>query len=569
MVSFLAAGMVMSLAACSNSTGSNKTSSRPVQNSEESEITKDTNRTEETEHTGMFYNAEVGEVMIVREDGTVTAIFASQENCVDGTYEKEGEQYHFVSDNANISDEYGTFDGSSWIINDLEYRSTHETGSYSSESTGDGLQINSDGTFVAYKDFENKSGKVIGTYDREGYQWIFTSPGLEGGSKTGTFDGHCWYFEGKEYSYDTDAISFNGGIVIFNHGIFISGEETKLLGARVESLEEFAFGTPVDYKNMTLAPGAFMEMDVAYGDASAKIQAINPYENEAPLAECVICSFYTEDTSGVFQLDRDGNTCGVNNHDDLLEFGVYEYTNEKLVYKTYMLLPFDFAISANDPKGKKVIDLSGDVDLTLMYDKMTLKSFRYDLSDAVCNGLNDNVDADLLAEMDAPTLEVITEVRDSILEDLKAAFAEVDIDLKINETTGEIVMDNNVLFVTDSYELSDSGKTYMDQFMSVYASVLMSDKCIDSVTEVRFEGHTDSQGDFGYNQNLSQKRADAVLNYCLNSSDNGLSEEQKNQLKELATAKGYSCTDLIYDEDGREDRDASRRAAVKFFIDMK
>ena len=66
-----------------------------------------------------------------------------------------------------------------------------------------------------------------------------------------------------------------------------------------------------------------------------------------------------------------------------------------------------------------------------------------------------------------------------------------------------------------------------------------------------------------------QNRADAVRDYCLESSENGLDADQKALLKEKAVTRGFAGTDLVYDENGKEDRDASRRVLVKFFITVK
>jgi chemotaxis protein MotB len=161
------------------------------------------------------------------------------------------------------------------------------------------------------------------------------------------------------------------------------------------------------------------------------------------------------------------------------------------------------------------------------------------------------------------------EVRGNILTSLGKAFKDAGIEAEIDETTGEIAMDSKVLFAVNSYELSDEGKAYLDQFMKAYVPVLFSDEFKDSIAHVDFEGHTDSVGSFGFNMELSQNRADAVRDYCLESTENGLDENQKALLREKAVTRGFASTDLVYDENGTEDRDASRRVLVKFFITVK
>ena len=134
----------------------------------------------------------------------------------------------------------------------------------------------------------------------------------------------------------------------------------------------------------------------------------------------------------------------------------------------------------------------------------------------------------------------------------------------MNDSTGESVMDSSVLFATDSADLTPEGKAYLDDFIQVYASVLTSEENKQHISEVRFEGHTDSNGSYEYNLILSQKRADAVMNYCL--SNSSLTEEQRSVMQSVSTAIGYSFSDPILDKDGKEDQAASRRAAVKFYV---
>ena len=86
----------------------------------------------------------------------------------------------------------------------------------------------------------------------------------------------------------------------------------------------------------------------------------------------------------------------------------------------------------------------------------------------------------------------------------------------------------------------------------------------DYLGEIIIEGHTDSSGSYDNNLKLSQDRALQVALYCLNL--NTLSRVQKNKLQQIMTAKGRSYSDLVYDANGREDADASRRVEFKFSL---
>lgn len=440
-------------------------------------------------------------------------------------------------------------------------------GVFVNEDAGDGITIYSDGTFEAYEDFENEKGKVIGTYEREGNQWRFTSPGFENGDKMGTYDGKQWLLDGEYYSYDSMSLS---SMIRIPAGIYLEGVgQQSILGCRVKNLEKIGFTTEIDYENASVASGNIAEFEITYNEAKAVVKVINPFENEASLAECIVCSFYTEDTTGTFCLNNEGNCCGEENFDQLLEKDVYDYQTEKLIYKKYVIPDFDIEISTSeDVKGEKILNPSGNSDLTLNFDGAVLVSFSYVYPDLLYHGLNDNMDMESLDNMDTAAMEGVIAVRDDLLSELKEAFASAGVEINLDGVSGEIVMDNNVLFEKDSYELSDSGKEYVNQFMGVYASVLLSDKFASVVSEVRFEGHTDSSGDFGYNKILSQKRADAVLAYCLSGDASSLSQEQKDRLNDIASTIGYSYADLVYDSNGDEDADASRRVAIKFYINV-
>ena len=134
----------------------------------------------------------------------------------------------------------------------------------------------------------------------------------------------------------------------------------------------------------------------------------------------------------------------------------------------------------------------------------------------------------------------------------------------IDEASGEVTFDSAVLIDFDSSELKDESKATIDEFISVYESVVLSGNYASRIDAIMFEGHTDSSGDFDYNMSLSEKRAKAVMDYCIDS--NGLTGEQKTALRKIAKSKGYSYADLVYDENGKEDAEATRRVAIKFYL---
>ena len=108
----------------------------------------------------------------------------------------------------------------------------------------------------------------------------------------------------------------------------------------------------------------------------------------------------------------------------------------------------------------------------------------------------------------------------------------------------EIVL-NNVFFAFDSYDLLESSKSELNRMVEV-----MKD---NSQIEVVIIGHTDSTGPEEYNQMLSEKRAQSVVNYLTN---NGIKKERLEYL-----GKGES--EPAYPNDTRENRAKNRRVNFK------
>ena len=163
-------------------------------------------------------------------------------------------------------------------------------------------------------------------------------------------------------------------------------------------------------------------------------------------------------------------------------------------------------------------------------------------------------------------LEQMVGVKEEIIETLSEAFAESDLSVQVDANTGDITFDSSILFDYDASELSEEGMAFLDEFIPMYISVLLSDEYIDYVSEIIIEGHTDSQGTYMYNLNLSQARAYSVAAYCLDETTSVLTPEQLTLLRGIVTANGRSYSDPVYQENGSEDMGASRRVVFKFGV---
>ena len=161
-------------------------------------------------------------------------------------------------------------------------------------------------------------------------------------------------------------------------------------------------------------------------------------------------------------------------------------------------------------------------------------------------------------------IDQIIGVKADLIESLNKEFAANEINVNLDPQTGAIVLDSSVLFALRESELTPEGEMILTQILPVYCEVLLSEQYSDYVAEIIIDGYTDSVGDYLSNLVLSQNRALSVASYLLMISDSFLDENVQKALQEKLTANGRSESNLILDENGNEDSDASRRVEVKF-----
>lgn len=134
-------------------------------------------------------------------------------------------------------------------------------------------------------------------------------------------------------------------------------------------------------------------------------------------------------------------------------------------------------------------------------------------------------------------------------------------DIKIDKNSGSISLSSSVLFDVASWELKKDAKKYLKDTLQKYFSILLSDEIRPNIDQIMIEGHTDSDGGYLYNLDLSQKRAYEVMKFIYTWNKN------KN-LQKFLVASGRSFIDAIK-INGVEDKVASRRIEIKFSISNK
>jgi outer membrane protein OmpA-like peptidoglycan-associated protein len=132
----------------------------------------------------------------------------------------------------------------------------------------------------------------------------------------------------------------------------------------------------------------------------------------------------------------------------------------------------------------------------------------------------------------------------------------------------------DILFATGSSVLKLEFQQILSDFFPRYISVLRSPDFIESIEEIRIEGHTSSEWvynatpELAYfeNMRLSQDRTRTTLEFTLSQL---FDEESKYWTRSLITANGLSSSQLIYNDLGQEDKEASRRVEFKVRTDAE
>ena len=161
-------------------------------------------------------------------------------------------------------------------------------------------------------------------------------------------------------------------------------------------------------------------------------------------------------------------------------------------------------------------------------------------------------------------IDNIIGVKAEVVESLQQEFAKNNLNVNIDSQTGALTLDASVLFAYDDAELTEEGKTALRSILPIYCKVLLEDSYKSYLAEIIIDGYTDTDGDYAYNLELSQRRSLAVAQYLLEIQGEFLTSDQTIDLQDYLTVNGHSMANPILDADGNVDKDASRRVEVKF-----
>ncbi len=208
----------------------------------------------------------------------------------------------------------------------------------------------------------------------------------------------------------------------------------------------------------------------------------------------------------------------------------------------------------NDYKGQVIVlsDQLTEVNKTVMHkDEKLLK---------LLNALDEKETKydDLIVKLQSQKAKIksLTGIKLKVVAALKE---ELGSKIAIDKQSGSLRLASNILFDRGRATLKEEAKIELKQAFEEYIGALVTNtKIKPHLDRIIIEGHTDSDGGYLYNLDLSQKRAFAVMNFLLT-----LDFAREHNIKPLMIASGRAYLDAIM-VDGVEDKDASRRIEIKF-----
>lgn len=164
------------------------------------------------------------------------------------------------------------------------------------------------------------------------------------------------------------------------------------------------------------------------------------------------------------------------------------------------------------------------------------------------------------AEQDEEIVKKYDQIKTQLYIDLQAEFkddlpvwrAVIDSTLCVRFQEPAMLFDNNMAVLKPSF------KEILNDFYPRYIAILNKPEYRDNIEEIRIEGHTDSNGSYFHNMELSQNRTRAVLEYCMSL----MRPDQIEWAKNFITANGLSSSHPIL-KNGVEDKGLSRRVEFR------
>ncbi|MEC5424804.1 OmpA family protein [Virgibacillus sp. C22-A2] len=160
------------------------------------------------------------------------------------------------------------------------------------------------------------------------------------------------------------------------------------------------------------------------------------------------------------------------------------------------------------------------------------------------------------------TIDQIMGVRAELVSELKEEFSGSSLGVEVDDKTGAIIFSTEILFTYDNAELKTESFQFLDEFIPKYLDILLQSGYEEYIAEIIIEGHTDRDGSYLYNLQLSQERSYSVASYIL--SEEFPYKNIQSHLEEKLTVNSKSFSDFRSDENGEYSAEDSRRVEFKF-----
>lgn len=113
-------------------------------------------------------------------------------------------------------------------------------------------------------------------------------------------------------------------------------------------------------------------------------------------------------------------------------------------------------------------------------------------------------------------VDVLEKVKDSIEEELGETNVAGEALVSIGDN-GNIIINESLVFDTDSSSVKESGKQLLDNLAIAFENVLNDPNIRENIDAISIQGHTDERASQEYNRELSARRAYSVVNYLMKS----------------------------------------------------
>ena len=166
----------------------------------------------------------------------------------------------------------------------------------------------------------------------------------------------------------------------------------------------------------------------------------------------------------------------------------------------------------------------------------------------------------LVEEFDITKIKIkhLTGIKLNVISQLRQKLGK---SINIDEKSGAIKFSSNILFDQGQFKIKEESKKELSAILKKYFDALLDDENIrKDIQNITIEGHTNSDGSYLDNLQLSQKRALEVMQFLYESNI-----IKKDLISKYVNSSGRSFSNLIY-KNGIEDKDNSRRIEIKFNV---